>query len=284
MPPVPPVALPPGRSLPLPRRGMTFVRELPGPPGAPALVLLHGWLATSDLNWFSTYEAVGRSYRVVAMDLRGHGRGIRSVDPFRLADCAADVLAVVDALGLGQAILVGYSMGGPVAQLAWRAAPRSVGGLVLCATAASFPTGRSVRALIRALALVVTVSPPPLRRRLLAAALARGISPGDHRDWLVEEVGRHRLPDLLEAGRELQRFDAATWVAGIDVPTAVLIPTRDDLVPPRAQRAMAALIPGATVFEVPGDHLAVVDQTEAFVPRLLEACADVARRMGRRAA
>src|SRR5262252_10571245 len=105
MPPTAPVALPPGRHVVLPGRGTTFVRELPGPPGAPAVVLLHGWLATADLNWFTSYEALGRRFRVVAMDHRGHGRGIRSPRPFRLADCAGDTAALIETLGIGPAIV-----------------------------------------------------------------------------------------------------------------------------------------------------------------------------------
>ena len=60
----------------------------PRPPNAPTVLLLHGWTATADLNWFGVYETLGRHFRVVAMDHRGHGLGIRTRKPFRLADCA----------------------------------------------------------------------------------------------------------------------------------------------------------------------------------------------------
>ena len=65
-----------------------------------------------------------RQFNVVALDHRGHGRGLQSDEPFRLADCADDVAALVDELGLGPVIVVGYSMGGPIAQLLWRRHPR----------------------------------------------------------------------------------------------------------------------------------------------------------------
>ena len=70
--------LPPGRHIALPGRGITFVRELPGPSGAPTILLLHGWTASADLNWFACFAPLARHYRVLAMDHRGHGRGIRS--------------------------------------------------------------------------------------------------------------------------------------------------------------------------------------------------------------
>ena len=80
---------------------------------------------------------------MVAPDLRGHGRGIRSRRPFRLEDCADDLAALVEQLGCGPVVVVGYSMGGLVAQLLWRRHPDLVAGLVLCSTARVFlPGGR----------------------------------------------------------------------------------------------------------------------------------------------
>src|SRR4249919_2728736 len=91
--------LPPGRSVELPDRGTTFVREVAGPAGAPTVVLLHGWTATADLNWFPSFGPLAEHVRVVALDHRGHGRGIRS-NRFRLADCADDAVALADVLGI----------------------------------------------------------------------------------------------------------------------------------------------------------------------------------------
>src|SRR6266851_2774754 len=90
--------VPGGRWVELPGRGTTFVREVLGPQGAPTVVLLHGLGATGALNWFSVFEPLGARFRVLAIDQRGHGRGIRSTHRFRLADCADDVVALADAL------------------------------------------------------------------------------------------------------------------------------------------------------------------------------------------
>src|SRR5436309_15731104 len=122
-------ALPPGRRRELPGRGTTFVRDLAGPPGAPVLVLLHGLSATADLNWFPSFFPLGRHFRVLAIDHRGHGRGIRSARRFRLSDCADDVAALADVLEIDRFIPVGYSLGGPVAQLLWKRHPDRVAGL-----------------------------------------------------------------------------------------------------------------------------------------------------------
>src|SRR5687768_8020300 len=109
--------LPTGWTVELPGRGTTFAAEIPGPEGAPTLLLLHGLACTGYLNWFPALSSFAGKYRVVMMDLRGHGRGIPTGRFFRLKDCADDAVALADALGIERFIPVGYSMGGPVAQL-----------------------------------------------------------------------------------------------------------------------------------------------------------------------
>ena len=134
LPPVPPY-LPPGRVVNLPGRGEVFVRDSGGAPGDPAVLLLHGWTASADLNFFPVYAHLAGSYRVIALDLRGHGRGMRSTEPFSLEDCADDAAALLGELGAGHAIVVGYSMGGPVGLLLARRHPGQVAALVMQATA-----------------------------------------------------------------------------------------------------------------------------------------------------
>ena len=87
--------VPAGRFVELPSRGRTFVREHPGPHGAPTVVLLHGWTATAALNWRPSFGPLSDHFRVLALDHRGHGRGLRAADPFRLEDCADDVAALL---------------------------------------------------------------------------------------------------------------------------------------------------------------------------------------------
>src|SRR3954469_24325137 len=104
---------PMGKRVELPGRGTTFVRQVEGPPGAPTLLLLHGWMASGGLNWFRVFDALGEHFNVIAVDMRGHGRGIRNGRRFRLADCADDAAATLDVLGITSVIPVGYSLGGP---------------------------------------------------------------------------------------------------------------------------------------------------------------------------
>ncbi|PLS75117.1 MAG: alpha/beta hydrolase [Actinobacteria bacterium] len=276
--------MPPGRCLVLPGRGRTFVREAAGPPGAPTVLLLHGWTVTADLNWFTAYEALSERFRVVALDHRGHGRGIRSRRPFRLEDCADDAAALAQVLGIDRLIPVGYSMGGPVAQLMWRRHRSLVAGLVLCATGRSFSGldlgSRIYFSSLLGLSLAARVTPAPLRRELSSRVIRRRLAGGPLAAWGLSEMQRNDTTAILEAGWAIGRFRSHDWIGEVDVPTAVVVTARDEVVGPRRQLRLAEAIPGAAVVNVDGDHGSCVTDPGRFVPGLLEACTGVAERAG----
>ncbi len=274
-------AVPLGRRIRLPGRGTTFIREASGPPGAPTLILLHGFMASAGLNWFRAFDSLSQEFHVVAPDLRGHARGIRSRRHMRLADCADDVAALVDSLGVEQAIVAGYSMGGPIAQLVWRRHPEKVAGMVLCATAPEFSVGSrllvdgylaSLAGLARAAGRLAAV--PAAGANLLRHV--RASRPAGFLEWAAEEMRRHDVRMLTEAARSITRFDSRGWIREIDVPTSVLRTNRDLLVDPARQTALSAGIPGARLVEYDGGHIACGRST--FAAPLLHSCRDVAWR------
>src|SRR4029079_14619147 len=118
-------------------RQVSFL-HLPGPLGAPTMVLLHGIAVTADLDWGGAFAALSRHFHVLAPDLRGHGRSASPAADFRLEDCADDAVMLADALGVDRFIAAGYSMGGLIAQLLWRRYPERIDGLVLCASSRNF--------------------------------------------------------------------------------------------------------------------------------------------------
>lgn len=257
------------------------MREVDGPPGAPMLLLLHGWTATADLNWYTSYESLGRSFRVIALDHRGHGRGIRSRRPFRLTDCAEDAATLLELLGSGPAMAVGYSMGGPIAQLLWRRHPELVSGLVLCATSRTFASRPGERMRLRGLA-AASLATRALPRQFTAEAIARAFDArrgaGPTEGWASDQLRRNNWTAILEAGGSLGRFDSRPWISEVDVPAAVVATMNDELVAPARQLALARSIRGARVFPVQGDHAVCVTHPKRFVPALVEACQDVAAR------
>ncbi len=265
------------RDVILPGRGTTLIHEVSGPADAPTLFLLHGLAATGRLNWFPSLGALSEHYNIVVVDHRGHGRGIRT-NHFRLVDCADDVVALADHLGIESFLAVGYSMGGPIAKLCWSRHPDRVRGLVLCATAKHFlplNTRGIASAVFPGVVLSARLMPDAFRKRIVDGML-EGVPPGKTRDWIELELSSTDPATVMQATRAVIRFSSHDWVSNINVPTAVVVTTKDRLVPTPRQHELAASIPGAKVFEVEADHLACVGASGRFVPSLVQACQYVA--------
>ncbi|HEX9684000.1 MAG TPA: alpha/beta fold hydrolase [Acidimicrobiales bacterium] len=271
--------LPTGRTADLDDRGALFYREVHGPPGAPTLVLLHGWTITADLNFHPFYEQLGRHFRVLAPDQRGHGRGIRSQARFALEDCADDVAALCRQLGIDRAIVCGYSMGGTIAQLAWRRHPVLVEGLVLSATASRFTESRRDRAMFAALGGLSYMGrrlPEHLKQRIGLGLLHRHDDSVD--PWVLEELARHDWARVGEAGIAIGQFDSSSWIGTIDVPTSAIVTLHDDVVDPMRQLRMSRTIPGCDLTIIEGEHAVCATDPVRFGEILEGACRDVARR------
>ncbi|MEY4819337.1 MAG: hypothetical protein RL200_49 [Actinomycetota bacterium] len=274
------MALPPGRLIDIPSRGQTFIREIEGPDNAPTLMLLHGWTATADLNWFTCFEELGKHFNVVALDHRGHGQGIRSRSSFRLADCADDVVALADVLGINTFIPVGYSMGGIIAQLIWKQHEHRVNGLVLCSTAPIFAKSREERLGflgLTGLATIARFTPTQtvdwITEQVYLQRKAEGMD-----QWALEEMSGHDWRQILEAGKEIGSFNSLKWLSSVDVPTSVVITTQDQVIPPERQQRLLDLLKDVDVHLVDGGHNAIYTEQRTYVPKLVAACASVYQR------
>ncbi len=264
--PVGPV-LPLGTIVRVRDRGDVFVRYAAGPPGAPTVLLLHGWMASADINWPGTFAALAGRYHVLAMDVRGHGRGIRSTEPFSLDECADDAAGLLRELGVRRAVVVGYSMGGLIGLLLARRHPDRVRGLVLAASAAELARtglGRCLGVAVHMLGALVRSGLPD--RVLREVVRSRPAVLGDLAElapWMAGEAKRLHPADIVGAGQAIARFDARPWLGELHVPAASVVTCRDRAVDPDRQRATAAAL-GGTVVEVQGGHAVCTTDPEVL--------------------
>ncbi len=281
MPAVPDI--PAGRIVELPRRGSTYVVDT-GPVRsarggeAPTVFLLHALACTGLLTWYPCLDALRARYRLVIFDQRLHGQGIRT-SRFDLDDCADDVAAVADALGVDTFIAAGYSMGTLVSQLTWHRHPNRVAGLVLCAGATHFATTpRRQDTVRRAGARLATMA--ARQQRLAVAQLDQTV---DER-WAWRQFRATTAAEVTAASSVIAQFDSRAWIGDVDVPTAVVVTAKDRLIPPERQRAMAGAVAGATTYEIEAGHAACVLKAETFRPAMLAATASVSSRLPRSSA
>ena len=275
---IPYVEIPEGRWFDIPRRGRTWLTDIPGPtPDAPAIVLLHAVGCTGMLTWFTCIEQLRQRYRVVIFDQRWHGRGIIS-EHFSIHDCADDVAAVIQELELDKPIIAGYSMGSIIAQRVWRQHPDWIGGLVLGATTGHFRNnlqerffhasmelgGGAMRALSKAKVL-------DQAGRTAMKVLDLGKAQGDISEWAIDEWRSTSPWAIGQAVASLGRHHSTPWLNRIDVPVAVVVTTKDKVIPTSRQLDLAGRIPGATIHEAHTGHAGCVMESERFVPVFVEA-------------
>ena len=273
-------AAPVTRLVTLPGRGVTRVWECAGPPGAPALMLIHGVTCTALLNWGTVFAPLAAHFRVVAADLRGHGDGIRASSRFRLEDCADDIAALAQVLGISRFTAVGYSMGGLVAQLVYRRHAPLVSGLMLCSTAGralGSPMERLAAPALSAAAAAMRWNPvlQLVSAEAVGLALLGPIGDPATARWARAQLRRTPLASAVAAIPAVCGYTAMSWLGQVGVPAAVVVTTRDRIVPASRQLELARAIPRASVHQVDADHGACLTAPRIYAPALLNACLSV---------
>ncbi|HXD63498.1 MAG TPA: alpha/beta fold hydrolase [Solirubrobacteraceae bacterium] len=236
----------------------------------PPVVLLHA-LGLDWRMWDAVMVSLAQSRRVFAYDIRGHGRAAGSPAPFTMDDAAADLVAVLDALGLDRAHVVGLSYGGGIAQTAAVHHPERFASLALLATT-DFPFDAfEVRARSGETDGMEAQIVPSLTRWFTPAALAVDA-------WGVryarEQVRRADPRDWAAAWRSFIGLDVQGRLAGFGAPTLVLAGELDASTTPQIMSAIAQAIDGAEYRELPGTpHMMSLERPElvsqalgAFLP------------------
>jgi 3-oxoadipate enol-lactonase len=118
--------------------GIDIAYRIDGPAEAPVVVMSNSLMSSLQM-WDDTVPALTGSYRVLRYDTRGHGASQVTAAPYSIALLAADLVGLMDALGIAKAHLVGLSMGGMVCQFVGANHPDRVLSLSLCDTASEMP-------------------------------------------------------------------------------------------------------------------------------------------------
>ena len=253
--------MPPARRLHHTRRGHS----------GPAVVLLHG-LGSSCRDWEFQEVALEDRYRVIAVDLPGHGGSARSVGPTTIERMADDVAALLTGLDEAPAHVVGLSLGACVALRLGLQAPARVRSLTLVNPFARVePTGPGDLARLAVRLTMLGVA----SMRVVGAHVARGLFPWPEQRALYEaavaSLGATSRRGYAAALRALAHFDARGQVAAIRRPTLVVAGDRDTMVPLAPKLRLAAAIPGARIVVVPASgHATPYDQPDTFNRLLLD--------------
>jgi len=236
----------------------------------PPLLLIHG-LGSSGDDWAFQRDVFGRTHTLILADLRGSGRSSKPHGPYSISGFAVDLWALLDALGIETAALLGFSLGGAVAIEMALMRPARVRRLIVCNTLASYRID-TWRKWIEAHLQLALVRALGLRRA--ARLIARRMFPHDDqapkRQRVVDVVGANPRRAYLDTVQALIGWSAIERLAVLRMPT-LIIAAEHDYTPLEDKRAELAHFPQAELVVIAGSrHGTPFDAIEAFNTAVLE--------------
>jgi 3-oxoadipate enol-lactonase len=245
----------------------------------PWLALIQG-LGFDRRGWGPALPLLRGHFRLVLVDNRGSGRSDPASGPFTVADMARDVVAVLDALDLDHAHVLGASLGGMVAQEVAIEHPARVDRLVLACTTPGWPFAYPMPAASVALmAATRQLAPDVALRRHVENALAPETV--QHRPDLVQRLIAHQESRRADPAAWYEQFSAGARYAGnlrqrrIAAPSLVVHGNADRVVDPRNANLLVSRIPDSRLVLLPGlGHLFFWEDPRAFADAVVSFLAE----------
>ncbi|HWC37374.1 MAG TPA: alpha/beta hydrolase, partial [Acidimicrobiales bacterium] len=251
----------------------------------PPVVLVHG-ITLSAAVWGNQLHDLAATHRVIAVDQRGHGRSHPGTEPADLARLGADLLTVLEAMDVRDAVVVGHSMGGMVllrlAADRLEALSERVAGLVLVGTSGG-PVSR-LPYWAQVAPVVAQMAGGQIR---LSHRTGRGLLPSGDLSYLIARRAFGARPDptqvemtraiiddsaplvVAELLLDVMSVDLCAHIGEVDLPALVVVGTKDRLLPPWTARRMADALPRAELLTLPGcGHMAMLERPRELTPAI----------------
>jgi pimeloyl-ACP methyl ester carboxylesterase len=222
----------------------------------PPLMLVMGY-RLSSIAWPEAFiEQLARQFTVITPDNRGTGLSDKPVEGYAIANMAHDIRALLDELDIPCVHMLGYSMGGAIAQEFVRQFPERVSSLILCATMCGGPNATYAKSsTVSVMRDLDGLSPEQAARRIWKITYSRGYlerHPEMAEAQMLREIA---LPTPLHAAdlqfQAFAEFDGSKALSGIGCPTLVLTGDSDELISPQNSKMMAKLIPHSKLVIIP---------------------------------
>lgn len=239
-----------------------------GNEGKPVLVFSNS-LGTDFRIWDAVVARLGGRFRVVRYDKRGHGLSDIGKSPYVMADHVGDLAALLDSLGIGEAIVCGLSVGGLIAQGLYASRPELVRGLILCDTAHKIGNDELWNGRIAA---VEKDGIESIAEGILERWFTRDLR---HNDTIALAGWRNMLTRTPAAGyagtsAAIRDTDFTEEAKRISVPTLCVVGEEDGATPPALMQETTALVPGARLEVIAGaGHLPCIEKPEVVAELIL---------------
>lgn len=250
--------------------GRRLAYEQVCPPSPRGTIVLLVGLGAKRQGWYKQLPAFGRAYRTIALDYRDVGDSDEAREPYTIKDLAQDTIAVMRALEIGRAHIIGISMGGFIALELALLAPQLVEKLVLVVTSSGGPGHISPRREIMAVMMPVPgVEIGEAARNVCAAVSAPGFAQTHPEEFdIFAAIARYRPMSEAAYFRQLtacRGHDVSERLHEITSPTLVIHGDVDPLVPLENGLHLAHTIMGARLLVYPQTgHIPEVERAEQF--------------------
>ncbi len=244
----------------------TFYLEQGNPEGLP-VVLIHAY-PMSHRMWERQLEALGPDLRVITYDVRGLGATEPGKNPFTFETLVEDLLALLDHLKVGRAVLCGLSMGGYIALRTVQRNPDRVFALILCDTQSTTDTNEGRLHRHEAIQTIeekgVSTFAEGFAKKVLADETL--MEKTEIAGWVKKIVNSNSTLGICRITVALAtRLDTTEALAQIKVPTLVVTGEFDKLIPVSKTRDMEEQIPGAQLVVIPkAGHMSNMENPEEF--------------------
>ncbi len=238
------------------------------------MLLIHGYPLSGDLFSRNRAALAAAGYKVITLDLRGYGRSVAPNVPSMISTYAQDALAVMDRLGVQQAIIGGMSMGGPTVLEMYKRAPQRFSGLILIDTiaAAANPAEAGLwRGVADQAAQKGVDSLVPVLIKDMLSGPTRLNQPAQV-SYLSAIIRRASVQAAIGGAYALaNRPDYSSLLNQIKVPTLVLVGEQDSIYPVAVSQMLQKAIPNAKLAIIPGAaHAAIYENADASNQAILD--------------
>ena len=230
-----------------------------------ALVLLHGF-PLSGAIWHDQRDRLSERYRVIAPDLRGHGGSPAPSGVYAMDLLAHDVVALLDALRISKAVIMGHSMGGYVTLAAWKLDPERFLALGLIASQAGADTEEGRQGRYKMADKVAAHGSKVVAEAMLPKLFSPDLpAEAPIVAWASQLILRTQPAGIIGSLKGMaERPDSGALLSEISVPVLILAGNQDQIVAPDKAKAMAAATRTATLTMVDhAGHMPMLEQPQA---------------------
>lgn len=245
------------------------------------ILLIHGAWASHEW-WRMQIPEFSKMYKVIAMDVRGHGKSARLDKPTTVQKLAQDVDKVLNALGISELVLIGWSMGGMISTQYYFDHPERVKGLVLISSRLHKRPKMLLEAYLRIFREMFSLFMDfadfegfeSLKYKdQVSKEVQKMFSPNTDPEvvkWAVEDLTKNRRRDYLTIVRTLARYDASDKLHMIKIPMLIIVGDRDERTPPEFARKIHEKVPHSKLVIVEGHgHYVLLERPDIVNKEIL---------------